>query len=114
MPGFAAGMIRHLHSLRTLERDHGWIHTLVEEAENERMHLLTFLQLRNPGPLVRAAVIVTQTAFTAAFCMAYLLSPAFCHRSELQKSREHSRQVSSVVSVPHDILLVTERIFEGC
>ena len=36
-------MIRHLHSLRRMKRDHGWIHTLLEEAENERMHLLTFM-----------------------------------------------------------------------
>ena len=28
VPGFAAGMIRHLSSLRKMERDHGWIHTL--------------------------------------------------------------------------------------
>jgi hypothetical protein len=31
VPGFAAGMIRHLHSLRRMERDHGWIHTLLEK-----------------------------------------------------------------------------------
>ena len=30
VPGFAAGMIRHLSSLRKMERDHGWIHTLIE------------------------------------------------------------------------------------
>jgi len=80
VPGFAAGMIRHLHSLRRMERDHGWIHTLLEEAENERMHLMTFLQLRHPGPLFRLAVIGTQMVFTAGFTLAYLLSPHFCHR----------------------------------
>lgn len=26
-----------MRSLRKMERDHGWIHTLLEEAENERM-----------------------------------------------------------------------------
>jgi len=96
VPGFAAGMIRHLSSLRRMERDHGWIHTLIEviyimyivyciniitkEAENERMHLMTFLQLRHPGPVFRAMVIATQLSFTAAFSLAYLLSPHFCHR----------------------------------
>jgi len=80
VPGFAAGMIRHLHSLRRMERDHGWIHTLLEEAENERMHLMTFLQLRHPGPLFRLAVIGTQMVFTAGFTLAYLMSPHFCHR----------------------------------
>ena len=33
-------------SPNAVRRDHGWIHTLLEEAENERMHLLTFLQAR--------------------------------------------------------------------
>ena len=35
---------------RSMERDYGWIHTLLEEAENERMHLLTFLTVFPPGP----------------------------------------------------------------
>ena len=39
VPGMMAGMVRHLRSLRLMRRDHGWIHTLLEEAENERMHL---------------------------------------------------------------------------
>jgi hypothetical protein len=55
-----AGMLRHMRSLRSMRRDHGWIHTLLEEAENERMHLLTFLQLRQPGPLFRAMVLLAQ------------------------------------------------------
>ena len=80
VPGFAAGMIRHLQSLRKMERDHGWIHTLIEEAENERMHLMTFLQLRRPGPVFKSAVIGTQFIFTAGFSLAYLISPHFCHR----------------------------------
>ena len=53
-------MLRHLRSLRRMDRDHGWIHTLLEEAENERMHLLTFLKLRQPGPIFRMSVVVTQ------------------------------------------------------
>ena len=53
-------MLRHLRSLRRMDRDHGWIHTLLEEAENERMHLLTFLKLRRPGPIFRLSVVLTQ------------------------------------------------------
>lgn len=40
VPGMVGGTLRHLRSLRLLRRDGGWIHTLLEEAENERMHLL--------------------------------------------------------------------------
>ena len=71
VPGFTAAMVRHLHSLRRMERDHGWIHTLIEEAENERMHLMTFLQLRKPGILFRLAVMTTQFVFTGAFFLTY-------------------------------------------
>ena len=53
-------MLRHMRSLRRMDRDHGWIHTLLEEAENERMHLLTFLKLRKPGSIFRASVVLTQ------------------------------------------------------
>ena len=80
VPGFAAAMIRHLQSLRRMQRDNGWIHTLLEEAENERMHLMTFLQLRNPGPILRWSVAATQIMFTGMFSLAYLISPHFCHR----------------------------------
>lgn len=41
-------------------RDHGWVHTLLEEAENERMHLLTFLALKQPGPVFRGLVLLGQ------------------------------------------------------
>lgn len=60
VPGMVGGMLRHMQSLRAMRRDNGWIHTLLEEAENERMHLLTFLSLRQPGVLFRAAVLVAQ------------------------------------------------------
>ena len=92
VPGFAAGMMRHLQSLRKMERDHGWIHTLLEEAENERMHLMTFMQLRRPGLFFRFAVINTQIIFTLCFCLAYLLSPRLCHRSVLSSLHHNYNQ----------------------
>ena len=49
VPGMVAGMLRHLHSLRRLKRDNGWIETLLEESYNERMHLLTFMKMCEPG-----------------------------------------------------------------
>jgi hypothetical protein len=58
----AGGMLRHLRSLRRMDHDHGWIHTLLEEAENERMHLLTFIRLKQPGPLFRLSVVATQAS----------------------------------------------------
>lgn len=80
VPGMVGGMIRHLDSLRFMRRDRGWIHALLAEAENERMHLLIVLQLRKPGFLFRAAVIATQTVFFPTFALAYLVSSKFCHQ----------------------------------
>ena len=58
----------------------GWIHTLLEEAENERMHLMVFLEMRRPGLLIRTAVIATQWIFTVSFSTLYFISPHLCHR----------------------------------
>jgi len=80
VPGFTAAIIRHLSSLRTMRRDHGWIHTLLEEAENERMHLLTFIELQQPGFIFRAAVLITQGIFMNIFFFVYLFNPRICHR----------------------------------
>lgn len=80
VPGMVAGMVRHLHSLRLMRRDHGWIHSLLSEAENERMHLLIALSLRQPGPIFRAAVIGGQFFFLSFYTLAYLVCPRYCHR----------------------------------
>ncbi len=49
VPGMVGAMWRHLKSLRIMREDKGWIHHLLEEAENERMHLFTFLSMKKPG-----------------------------------------------------------------
>jgi threonyl-tRNA synthetase len=79
VPGMVGGMLRHLRSLRRMQRDMGWINTLLEEAENERMHLLTFLEIRKPGLLFRSNVILAQGVMFNMFFLAYLVSPKFCH-----------------------------------
>ncbi|KAJ5997090.1 hypothetical protein N7522_008750 [Penicillium canescens] len=80
VPGMVAGMLRHLKSIRRMRRDNGWIETLLEEAYNERMHLLTFLKLASPGPLMRLMVLGAQCVFFSGFSLAYLISPQICHR----------------------------------
>ncbi|KAE9184107.1 hypothetical protein PF002_g26528 [Phytophthora fragariae] len=80
VPGMVAGMARHLRSLRSLKRDYGWIHTLLEEAENERMHLLIFMNMKQPGWGFRMMVLAVQGFFFPAFFLAYLVSPKTCHR----------------------------------
>jgi len=80
VPGMVAATVRHLTSLRLMRRDSGWIHTLLEEAENERMHLMTFMTLRQPSFFFRAMVLGAQGVFYNLFFLSYLISPRTCHR----------------------------------
>lgn len=80
VPGMVGGTLRHLRSLRLLRRDGGWIHTLLEEAENERMHLLTFMTFSQPSLLTRAVILAAQGVFYNAFFLTYLVSPKTAHR----------------------------------
>ncbi|KAK0299879.1 inducible alternative oxidase 2 [Friedmanniomyces endolithicus] len=80
VPGMVAGMLRHLHSLRRMKRDNGWIETCLEESYNERMHLLTFLQVAQPGWFMRLVVLGAQGVFFNTFFISYLISPRTAHR----------------------------------
>src|SRR5690349_2716875 len=53
VPGMVGAALNHLKSLRRMTDDHGWIHTLLDEAENERMHLMTFIEIAKPSLLER-------------------------------------------------------------
>lgn len=80
VPGMVAGMARHLNSLRHMRKDEGWIHKLLEEAENERMHLFFFLKEKQPSVPLRCMVALAQGIFFAANALAYAISPKFAHR----------------------------------
>jgi len=80
VPGMVAAACRHLRSLRLMKRDAGWIHTLLQEAENERMHLMTFMTLKQPSWFFRTLVLGAQGAYYNAFFLAYLMSPRTAHR----------------------------------
>ena len=80
VPGMVAGTLQHLRSLRLMTDDHGWIATLLDEAANERMHLMTFIHIAKPSRLERFMIIFTQGAFYNAFFLLYLISPRTAHR----------------------------------
>jgi hypothetical protein len=80
VPGMVGASLRHLHSLRRMKRDNGWIETLLEEAYNERMHLLTFLKMANPGWFMRFMCLGAQGVFYNAMFFSYLISPRTAHR----------------------------------
>jgi ubiquinol oxidase len=80
VPGMVGGALQHLHSLRRLEDDRGRIHTLLAEAENERMHLMTFMHIAQPSGFERLLILVAQGIFYNSFFLLYLLSAKTAHR----------------------------------
>ena len=79
VPGMVAGMLIHLKSL-TMKADRGWIKILLEEAENERMHLMTFIEVAKPTLFERLIIILAQFIFIFIYSIIYLFSQRTAHR----------------------------------
>ena len=80
VPGMVGGLLVHLKSLRRMKHDEGWIRALLDEAENERMHLMTFVEIASPNRFERFLIILVQLIFYNAFFFLYLLAPRTAHR----------------------------------
>ncbi len=80
VPGMVGATLQHLSALRRIRDDQGWIRTLLDEAENERMHLMTFVQVSRPTWLERALILVAQGVFYNLFFLIYLASARTAHR----------------------------------
>jgi len=81
VPGMVAGMWTHLTSLRKMQTGYGpKIRTLLSEAENERMHLMTFLEIAKPNAFERFLVLVAQAVFWNLFFIIYVFFPRTAHR----------------------------------
>ena len=80
VPGMVGGMLIHLKSLRRIKEDKGWIKTLLDEAENERMHLMTFINIAQPTLFERFLIMFAQFVFIVFYLMVYIISPRTAHR----------------------------------
>jgi len=80
VPGMVGGLMVHLRCLRKMRDDEGWIHTLLDEAENERMHLMTFITVAQPNRFERFLIATVQLIFYNAYFFLYLLAPRTAHR----------------------------------
>lgn len=80
VPGMVAGTLQHLRALRKMEGDNGWIQTLLSEAENERMHLMTFIEIAQPTKFERFLILMAQGIFYNFFFLVYLCSSRTAHR----------------------------------
>jgi len=80
VPGMVGATLTHLRCLRTMSEDKGWIRTLMEEAENERMHLMSFIQIAKPTVFERSVILLAQWLFYIGFFILYLISAKTAHR----------------------------------
>jgi len=80
VPGMVAGMWIHLKCLRKMQNDRGWIKLLLDEAENERMHLMTFIEIAKPNWLERAMILFAQALFWHFYFILYVFFPRTAHR----------------------------------
>ena len=80
VPGMVAGAGLHLKSLRRMEDDRGWIKELLDEADNERMHLMTFVELSQPNLLERLIILLAQAVFVTFYAIVYFFFPKTSHR----------------------------------
>ena len=81
VPGMVAGMWIHLKSLRQMKTGYGpMIRELLDEAENERMHLMFFIEVAKPNFLERLLVIFAQSIFWFFYFFLYVFFPRTAHR----------------------------------
>ncbi len=80
VPGMVGGLLQHLRALRHIRDDQGWIRELLDEAENERMHLMTFIKIAEPSRFERFLILMAQGVFFNLYFLLYLFAPRVAHR----------------------------------
>lgn len=80
IPGMVGAALIHFKCLRKIQDDKGWIQHLLAEAENERMHLMTYIHVAKPSLLERLSILLVQGIFILFYTPLYILSPKTCHR----------------------------------
>ena len=81
VPGMVAGMVIHLRSLRHMKTGYGYrIREMLAEAENERMHLMFFVEIAKPNTFERLLVLSAQGFFMTFYFFMYIFFPKTSHR----------------------------------
>ncbi len=74
-------MLIHLRSLRSMQTGYGeQIREMLAEAENERMHLMFFIEIAKPNAFERLLVIAAQGIFMTFYLFMYIFFPKTSHR----------------------------------
>jgi len=81
VPGMVAGVIMHFKSLRSMKVGYGEsIREMLAEAENERMHLMFFIEIAKPNFVERLLVLLAQMTFGFFYLIMYLFFTRTAHR----------------------------------
>ena len=81
VPGIVAGVWLHLKSLRKMKTGYGPdIREMLAEAENERMHLMFFIEIANPNWFERYLVLFAQALFFIFYMFLYMIDYKTAHR----------------------------------
>ena len=81
VPGMVAGVWMHFKSLRAMKAGYGeQIREMLDEAENERMHLMFFIEIAKPNSIERFVVLSAQVIFGLFYLFMYVFFTKTAHR----------------------------------
>ena len=81
VPGMVAGVWMHFKSLRKMKAGYGeQIREMLSEAENERMHLMFFIEIAKPNVIERFIVLSSQLIFGVFYLFMYTFFTRTAHR----------------------------------
>ena len=81
VPGMVAGVWMHFKSLRNMRTGLGeYINEMLSEAENERMHLMFFIEIAKPNWFERILVLISQIFFSIFYLFIFILFPRTAHK----------------------------------
>ncbi len=81
VPGMVAGVWMHFKSLRKMKVGYGeQIREMLAEAENERMHLMFFIEIAKPNYFERFIVLFSQMVFGLFYLFMYVFFTRTAHR----------------------------------
>jgi len=81
VPGMVAGVLMHFKSLRKMKAGYGeQIREMLSEAENERMHLMFFIEIAKPNLIERFIVLFSQLLFGLFYLFMYIFFTRTAHR----------------------------------
>jgi ubiquinol oxidase len=81
VPGMVAGVWMHFKSLRAMKAGYGeQIREMLAEAENERMHLMFFIEIAKPNKFERFVVLSAQMLFGLFYLFMYVFFTRTAHR----------------------------------